>query len=167
MWARREAEYGEELCGPKEEMEPQRQRLDVVFNRQPPTVLHRADNEDLLTQWQEPEPPHIKEEEEEEVHPHIKEEEDITKFPSTGDPLKSEDEAQSEESRGAEPPSSSSSQHMTTEADGDHCGGSQAVGLLAPLSDRDNTMSHSSDYDDDDKQSEARFCPTHYQIVTT
>ncbi|XP_054631007.1 zinc finger protein ZFP2-like isoform X1 [Dunckerocampus dactyliophorus] len=47
------------------------------------------------------------------------------------------------ENRGAKPPSNRSPQHMTTEADGDHCGGSQADKLLAPLSDSDDTTSHS------------------------
>ncbi|XP_054630719.1 zinc finger protein 37 homolog [Dunckerocampus dactyliophorus] len=58
-----------------------------------------------------------------------------------------------EEDRGAEPPSGSSPQHMTTEADGDHCGGSQADNLLAPLSDSDDTTSHSpEDEDENDAQ---------------
>ncbi|XP_061525889.1 zinc finger protein 25-like [Phycodurus eques] len=162
MCARRTAEYEEELCGPKEEKEPQRQRLDVVFNRPRPTVLHRPDiTEDLRNERQEPEPPHIKDEledeevqpikeeeepiliekEEEEACPHIAEEEDITKVQLAGVPLKSE--GQSEESRETEPSSSSSSQHMTTEGDGDHCGGSQADGLLVPLLDSDDMTSDS------------------------
>ncbi|XP_054628090.1 zinc finger protein 436-like isoform X2 [Dunckerocampus dactyliophorus] len=110
-------------------------------------------------------------------HPHVKEEEvdhwttqegerllgqeeaDLTKLPLT---VKIEDKppessqlhhSLSEENRGAEPPSSSSPQHMTTEADGDHCGGSQADNLFAPLSDSDDTTSHSSeDEDRDDTQ---------------
>ncbi|XP_061618540.1 zinc finger protein 37-like isoform X3 [Phyllopteryx taeniolatus] len=174
MCARRTAEYEEDLCAPKDKNEPQRQLLDAAFNLQPPTVLRRPDiSEALWPERQGPEPPHIKEEvefqssfmkkedeeclqikEEEEEPPYIKqekEEEDITKLPSTGVPLKSENEVQSEEKRGVEPPSSSSSQHMTTEGDGDHCGGSQADGLLAPLSDCDNMTSHSSDYDDDEQ----------------
>ncbi|XP_061619606.1 uncharacterized protein LOC133472567 isoform X11 [Phyllopteryx taeniolatus] len=54
----RTAEYEEELCGAKEEKEPQRQLLDAAFNLQPRIVLHRADiTEDLRTEWQEPEPP--------------------------------------------------------------------------------------------------------------
>ncbi|XP_061619623.1 zinc finger protein 177-like isoform X2 [Phyllopteryx taeniolatus] len=168
MCATRTPEYDEEeeLCGPKEEKEPRLQLL------QPRTALRGADiTEHLRTERQEPEPPRMKEEEEpisikkeeEEACPHIKqeeeeEEEDITKFSSTGVPLKSEDEGQSEESRGAEP--LSASQHMTTEGDGDHRGGSQADGLLAPLSDSDDMASHSphtdddDDDDDDDKQSE-------------
>ncbi|XP_061522803.1 uncharacterized protein LOC133396706 isoform X3 [Phycodurus eques] len=172
MCARRPAEYEEELRGPKEEKEPQRRRLDAAFNLRPRIVLRRADiTEDLRTEKQEPEPPHIKEEvEDEEVH-HIKEEEEpisikkeeeearshikqegeevvVTKFPSTDIPLKSEDDGQSEQSRRVEPPNSTSSQHMTTEGDGDRCAVSQADGLLAPLSDRDDVTSHSTHTDD-------------------
>ncbi|XP_061619507.1 uncharacterized protein LOC133472542 isoform X6 [Phyllopteryx taeniolatus] len=63
MCARRTAEYEEELCGPKEEKEPQRQLLDAAFNLQPRIVLRRADiTDDLRTDQQEPEPLHIKEE---------------------------------------------------------------------------------------------------------
>ncbi|XP_061621304.1 uncharacterized protein LOC133473704 isoform X8 [Phyllopteryx taeniolatus] len=170
MCARRTAQYEEELGGPK----AKKQLLDAVVNLQPPTVQRRADvTVELSPERQEPEPPRIKEEvedeevhhikeeeepilikkEEEEAFPHIKQEEE--EFPSTGVPLKSE-EGQSEESRGAEPPSSSSNQHMTTEGDGeDHCGGSQADGLLAPRSDSDDVTSHSPHADDGDKQSEA------------
>ncbi|XP_061890206.1 zinc finger protein 391-like isoform X1 [Entelurus aequoreus] len=106
----------------------------------------------------EPQPSHIKEEEEEHSissegeHLEGLEEVDVTKMPVTGvivrskyDKLKGE----SEEKREAEPPSSSSTQHMTTEADGDHCGGSQADKLLAPLSDSEDTTSHSPDTDDE------------------
>ncbi|XP_061926570.1 zinc finger and SCAN domain-containing protein 2-like [Entelurus aequoreus] len=84
--------------------------------------------------------------------------EELVEFPVIGVPVKSEDDevkGESEEKREAEPPSSSSTQHMTTEADGDHCGGSQADKLLAPLSDSEDTTSHSpnTDYEDskDDK----------------
>ncbi|XP_061525942.1 glutamic acid-rich protein-like isoform X2 [Phycodurus eques] len=131
----RTAEYEEELWGPKEEKEPQRQLLDAVFNLQPRIVLHRADvSENLHPERQQSVSPHIKEEEEDEEVQHIKEEEeeflhikeeepeDIIKGPSTGVPLKSEDEGRSEERRGAEPPNSNSS------SDGDHCGGSQTDG---------------------------------------
>ncbi|XP_061618550.1 zinc finger protein 3 homolog isoform X2 [Phyllopteryx taeniolatus] len=176
MGGRRTPEYKDELCGPKEEKEPQRQLLDAVFNLQPRIVLCRVDiNEDLHPEQLKPESPYIKEEEEdEEVHhikeeeelarPHIKDEkaffhikeeerEEIIKFPSTGVPLKSEDEGKNEESRGPEPPSGSSSQDMTTDDDGDHCGVSQADGLFAPPSDSD-MKSHSPHTDDDEEQSE-------------
>ncbi|XP_054629692.1 zinc finger protein 135-like [Dunckerocampus dactyliophorus] len=121
---------------------------------------------------EDPQPAHVKEEEEElwtmqegECLLGL-EEADLTKLPLTDVCVKTEDHedkppessqlhhSPSEENRGAEPPSSSrSSQHMTTEADGDHCGGSQANNLLAPLSDSDDTASHSSeDEDRDDTQ---------------
>nr|XP_061779362.1 uncharacterized protein LOC133570684 [Nerophis lumbriciformis] len=123
---------------------------------------------------------HFKEEEEDPLTPHIKEEEeehsisqqgehlegleevDVTKMPVTGVPVKSEDDevkGESEEKREAEPPSSSSTQHMTTEADGDHCGGSQADKILAPLSDSEDTTSHSPDTDDEDSKDD-KTCHT-------
>ncbi|XP_061761039.1 uncharacterized protein LOC133555741 isoform X3 [Nerophis ophidion] len=92
-----------------------------------------------------------KKEEEDSLTPHLKEEEaghgvsqegghieGLVEFPVTGVPVTSEDDevnGESEERGGGEPPSSSSTQHMRREADGDHCGGSQADELLAPLSD--------------------------------
>ncbi|XP_061525925.1 zinc finger protein 771-like isoform X1 [Phycodurus eques] len=128
----RTAEYEEELWGPKEEKEPQRQLLDAAFNLQPRIVLRRAGvSENLHPERQQSVSPHIKEneevqhiKEEEEEFLHMKEEEQekIIKVPSTGVPLKSEDEGQSVERRGAEPPNSNSSR------DGDHCGGSQTDG---------------------------------------
>ncbi|XP_054628139.1 oocyte zinc finger protein XlCOF22-like [Dunckerocampus dactyliophorus] len=89
---------------------------------------------------------------------------DITKLPLTGVSVKTEDHedkppksshlhhSPSEENRGVEPPSSSSPQHMTPEADGDLCGGSQADNLLAPLSDSDDTSLSSEDEDWDGTQ---------------
>ncbi|XP_061621253.1 zinc finger and SCAN domain-containing protein 20-like isoform X5 [Phyllopteryx taeniolatus] len=167
MCARGTAEYDEELWGPKEEEDPQLVTIGEDIGKE------------LQPERREPQPPHIKEEEEdEEVHhireeeelettpikkeeeeerPHIKqeEEEEISKF-STDVPLKSEGDGQREESKGAEPPSSSSSQHMTTEGDGDPDAGSQPDGLFAPLSDGDGMMSQSPNTDENyhDKQSE-------------
>ncbi|XP_061749195.1 uncharacterized protein LOC133547599 [Nerophis ophidion] len=112
--------------------------------------------------------PHIQEEEEEhsisQQREHLEglEEVDVTKMPVTGVPVKSEDDevkGESEERGGGEPPSSSSTQHMTTEADGDHCGGSQADKLLAPLSDSEDTTSHSPDTDDEDSKDD-KTCHT-------
>ncbi|XP_061749018.1 nuclear speckle splicing regulatory protein 1-like [Nerophis ophidion] len=128
---------------------------------------------------EEPQPFHIKEEEKaphilqmqrEENNPltsHFKEEEEehsisqewLEKFHLI---VKSEDDevkGESEERGGGEPPSSSSTQHMTTEADGDHCGGSQADKLLAPLSDSEDTTSHSPDTDDEDSKDD-KTCHT-------
>ncbi|XP_061618576.1 zinc finger protein 177-like isoform X3 [Phyllopteryx taeniolatus] len=163
MCAARTADYEGELCSVKDENERPRQLLDAVCKMQPRVVQHTADvRENLHPEWEHSASPHIKEEEEDEEFHHIKEEEEeflnikeeeeeeLFKVPLTGVPLKSEDEGQSEERREAEPPSSSKSQHMTTEGDGDHCGGSPADGLLAPLSDSDDTTSHSAHSDDDD-----------------
>ncbi|XP_061663875.1 uncharacterized protein LOC133493899 isoform X2 [Syngnathoides biaculeatus] len=131
MCERRTPEYEEELCGPEDEKEPQRRLVDAVFNLQPRIVLRRADvNEDLHPHWLKPESPHMKEEaedkevcqmkEEEDLKPHHvkkegeeflyvkkEEQEEIIRVPLTGVSLKSEDEGQSEESRGVEPPNSS------------------------------------------------------------
>ncbi|XP_061824010.2 uncharacterized protein [Nerophis lumbriciformis] len=107
---------------------------------------------------EDPQPHHIKEEEEElwitqeeECLPG-REEADLAKFPPTVVCVKTEDHedktpessqlhhSPSEKNKSMEP-SSSSPQHPT-EGDGDHCGGSQADNLIAPLSDSDDTTSH-------------------------
>ncbi|XP_061620927.1 oocyte zinc finger protein XlCOF8.4-like [Phyllopteryx taeniolatus] len=153
------AEYEEELSRTKDENERQRRLLDAVFLPQDEARRPDVHEEYLHPEEQAPELPHIKEEEEPETS-HIKEEEeeaDIFKFQFTGVPLKIEAEGkgQCEEYRGAEPPSSSgSSQQMTAEGDGDHCGGSQADALLAPLSDSDDITSHSPDTDDEHSKDE-------------
>ncbi|XP_054626352.1 zinc finger protein 771-like isoform X1 [Dunckerocampus dactyliophorus] len=159
------AEYEEELSQTKEENERQRQLLDAVFKNHQ-VVLQRADtSEEHLIQRlhfkeedEEPQPPHMKEEEEEhsisQEGEHL---EGLEEFSVIGVDMKSEDDedkGESEEKTEVEPPSSSSSQHMTTEADGDHCGGSQADNLLAPLSNSDNTTSHSPDADDEDSKAD-------------
>ncbi|XP_054626326.1 zinc finger protein 570-like [Dunckerocampus dactyliophorus] len=152
-------EYEEELSRTKEENERQRQLLDAVCKKHK-VVLHRADvsEEDLHPEQQEwnssveqeaPQPPHIKVKEEGE---HL---EGLEEFPVIGVPVKNEDgedKVEREEKKEVEPSSSSSTQHMTTEADGDHCGGSQADNLLAPLSDSGNTTSHSPGPDDEDSK---------------
>ncbi|XP_061666095.1 zinc finger protein 271-like isoform X3 [Syngnathoides biaculeatus] len=178
MCTRMAAEYEEELWEPKNDNEHQPQLLLEAFcQMQPRVVLHKADaSGDIFPKQLEPEFPSIKEEEENEdvAHfkeededitcmkeeeeedevPHIKEEEEaetITKLPLSGVPLKSRDEGLSETSRGLEPRKSSNCrQHVTAESDGDHNGGLQADGLLAPLSDSDEIMSHAPHPDDDD-----------------
>uniref|UniRef100_A0A672ZGK4 C2H2-type domain-containing protein n=1 Tax=Sphaeramia orbicularis TaxID=375764 RepID=A0A672ZGK4_9TELE len=105
LFERTITEYEEELCRTKEENQRQRQILDCVWN---PTVLsHKTDVQQLSVvkedvppeqqEWNpivdqeepEPEPPHIKEEQEELW---TSQEANITKFPSTPVPLKSEDD---------------------------------------------------------------------------
>ncbi|XP_061899680.1 uncharacterized protein LOC133647933 isoform X2 [Entelurus aequoreus] len=124
---------------------------------QPP---HLKENEEV------PWCPNIKEEEEKPQLPHIKEEQEercisqegerfegLDEFPVICVIVKNEDEIKGEiEERDVEPPSSSSTNHMTREADGDHCEGTQANNLLAPLSESEDTTSHSSDTDDENSK---------------
>ncbi|XP_077364454.1 uncharacterized protein LOC144008936 isoform X1 [Festucalex cinctus] len=134
---------------------------DVRPEQQKPEHPHVKEEGDAITHFKEEEEqqsPYIKKEEPEhpcikeegQDPPYIKEEEVEEKIfkPSTGVPLKSEDEGQSETSRGAEPPSSSSYQRMSTEGDGDRWGGSQAEGLLAPLSSSENMLPHTPHNDE-------------------
>uniref|UniRef100_A0A672ZFI3 C2H2-type domain-containing protein n=1 Tax=Sphaeramia orbicularis TaxID=375764 RepID=A0A672ZFI3_9TELE len=100
LFERTIAEYEEELCRTKEENQRQKQILDCVWN--PRVLLHRADVQQLSVveeavppeqqEWnpivdqKEPEPSHIKEE------LWTSQEMNITKFPSTPVPVKSEDD---------------------------------------------------------------------------
>ncbi|XP_061662250.1 uncharacterized protein LOC133493199 isoform X13 [Syngnathoides biaculeatus] len=105
----------------------------------PPHVIEEVEDEEvhhieeeetnLVIKQRERAHPHIKEgeklepapvkKEDAEEYPHIKHEvEEDIKFPPIGVSLKSVDEGRSEESRGAEPPSSNSSQHVTLEVCG-------------------------------------------------
>ncbi|XP_033465402.2 uncharacterized protein LOC117245905 [Epinephelus lanceolatus] len=136
------AEYEEELCRSKEENERQRKLLDAVFK--PQLRLHRADvqqlpvvKEEVPPEQQEwsssvdqegPEPPHIKEEQEElwisQEGEQLQglEEDDIIKFTFTPVPVKSEDDE--------EKPQSSQlhqrhTEQMETEAEGEDYGGAE------------------------------------------
>nr|XP_057944510.1 zinc finger protein OZF-like [Doryrhamphus excisus] len=147
------AEYEEELCRTKEENERQRQLLDAVFK--PQIGSRRADvNEGALPpeqqEWssrvvqEEPQPPHIKEE------VWLQGEVDASKFPVTCVIVKSEDDAEDEaqwsRSDGSEEKRSSD-------------GGS----LLAPLSNSDDTTSHSPETDDEDSKADN----THFKCDKT
>ncbi|XP_032363838.1 zinc finger protein 771 [Etheostoma spectabile] len=142
LFERTIAEYEEELCRSKEENERQRELLDAVFN--PQLRVHRADSFPPEQQecsssvdQEEPEsPPHIKEEQEElwssqEVEQlQGLEEADITKFPFTPVPVKSEDdEKEAQSSQLHQRPT----QHMETEADGEDCGGPEPARNSHPL----------------------------------
>ncbi|XP_061774517.1 zinc finger protein 354C-like isoform X2 [Nerophis ophidion] len=110
--------------------------------------------------------PCFKEEVDESQPPHIKEEEEDHRISQEGNRFErpeeipvicvivksedDEDKGESEEKREVEPPSCGSAQHMITEADGEHCGRSQADHLFAPLLHSDDTSSHSADTDDED-----------------
>ncbi|XP_061669577.1 calsequestrin-1-like isoform X2 [Syngnathoides biaculeatus] len=180
MCARETAQYAEELSGSKGKepmMDAALQQSAFVFRgadiceelhseREEPECAHIKEEEDeehpyIIVEVQ-PEPSQIKEEEEEELDYsqeeddpemfHIKEEDGLIMLPLTFVPFKGEVEGKGDRrgSRGAEPPSSSSSQDVTTEGDEDNGAGSQEDGLLAPLSDSDDITSHSHDDDDDD-----------------
>ncbi|XP_054628555.1 uncharacterized protein LOC129179383 isoform X2 [Dunckerocampus dactyliophorus] len=159
LFERTIASYEEELCRTREENERQRQQLEAVSKTQ--RVLHIEGTQQLFGHQEErPPPPHggrttasteapqpayVKEEEEglwttpEGECLLWPEETDFTKLPLTGVSVKMEElDDKPSENGGAEPPSSSSPKHMTTDADGDHCGGSQADNLQAPLSDSDD-----------------------------
>ncbi|XP_061750408.1 gastrula zinc finger protein xFG20-1-like [Nerophis ophidion] len=132
LFERTIASYEEELSRTKEK-DRHRQQLEALA----------FDDKDVQ------QPPRIKDEEEELWT--TQEEADLAQLPLTGVSVKTEnDEEKPPESsqlhrEGAEPPSSSSHPQETTEAEGDHCGGSQPDKLLAPLSD-------SEDGDRDDTQ---------------
>ncbi|XP_061750024.1 zinc finger protein 37 homolog isoform X20 [Nerophis ophidion] len=138
-----------------EQEEPKTPHIEEEKGRQPAHIKEEEEDSQrpCIEEGEEPQPCHFKEEEEEHS---ISQEGDylegLREFPLTV-VVKSEDDevkSESEERREAEPPSSSSTQNMTTEADGDHCGGSQADKLLAPLSDSEDTTSHSPDTDKED-----------------
>ncbi|XP_054642100.1 myb-like protein X isoform X2 [Dunckerocampus dactyliophorus] len=166
----------QQLIGHQEECPIQQLGGSSTLEQEEPQSPYVKEEEEEL------EPMHIKEEEEESQHPCVKDEEEelsisqegehhqgpdeavLSRLPLTGVSVKTEDHedkppessqlhhSPSEEKREAEPSSSSSTQHMTTEADGDHCGGSQADNLLAPLSDSDDITSHSPE-DEDNQES--------------
>ncbi|XP_044192010.1 gastrula zinc finger protein xFG20-1-like isoform X1 [Thunnus albacares] len=139
LFERSIAEYEEELSRSKKENERQRKLLDAVFN--PQLQLHRADIQQLSEskeevppeqqEWsssldqEDPEPPHIKEEQEELLTSQEREQlqgligVDIPSSPlSVKSPRKTEN-------REAEPTASSSTEQMETEADGEDCEGSE------------------------------------------
>ncbi|KAM9839023.1 uncharacterized protein ACBR49_017684 [Aulostomus maculatus] len=167
LFERTIAEYEERLSRSREENERQRHLLDAVLK--PHVRLHRAvipaDVQQLLgsqeevppeqQEWssrveqEQPEPPLIKEEQEElwtsQEGEQLQglEEADISKLPFPPVPVKSEDDEEkpqssqlhqspAEESREVEPLSSSSTHHLKTEADGDHCGGPEPASNLDP-----------------------------------
>ncbi|XP_054631078.1 zinc finger protein 84-like [Dunckerocampus dactyliophorus] len=170
LFERTIASYEEELSQTREEKE--RLRHHLVLDAKDVQQMIGCQEEHLpqlevgssTLKQEDPQPPHVKEEEEELWISQEGacllglEEADLTTLPLTGVSVKTEEHEDkppespqlhyslSEENRGAEPPSSSSSssspQHMTTEAGGDHHGGSQADKLLAPLSDSEHTTSH-------------------------
>ncbi|XP_067469047.1 zinc finger protein OZF-like isoform X1 [Thunnus thynnus] len=173
LFERSIAEYEEELSRSKEENERQRKLLDAVFN--PQLQLHRADVQQLLDskeevppkqqEWsssldqEDPEPPHIKEEQEElwtsQEGEQLQglEEADITKFTFTPVPVKSEDDEEKPQSSQLH---QRQTEQMETEADGEDCGGSEPAKNshpdrhLQPDTDDKTSDSSETDVSDDD-----------------
>ncbi|XP_061620978.1 uncharacterized protein LOC133473333 isoform X3 [Phyllopteryx taeniolatus] len=151
MCTRKTAEWKEELSGTKEETESQLLQVDAVF-RPPRDARSGADvaEEGLGPEQQKPEPPHVKEEEEEA---------DITRFPVAAGVVKREDDEERDAIEGLRPERQEPERtHFKEEDDiakfpligvivkrdeGDD--GSQSGGLIAPLSDSDDITSHSPD----------------------
>ncbi|XP_030267008.1 zinc finger protein OZF-like isoform X8 [Sparus aurata] len=136
------AEYEEELCRSQEENERQRKLLDAVL--QPQVQLHRTDvrrsviKDEVSPEQQEcsssldqeePEPPHIKEEQEELWT--NQEEADLTKFTFTPVPVKSDDDDDEEKPLSSQLHQRQSEQ-METEAGGEDCGGPDSDQHLHP-----------------------------------
>ncbi|XP_061744821.1 gastrula zinc finger protein XlCGF57.1-like isoform X2 [Nerophis ophidion] len=170
LFERTVTEYEEELSRTKEENKRQRRELDAALEH------NRADIQQVLLEsedevspeqqeWrsslgrQEQERPHIKEEKEEPWEQ--LQEADVTTVPFTDVPVKSEDDedkakfsqldyCQSEVNKGAE----LLTQHMTTEGDVNHCGGSQAE--YAQPSYMTDMTSHSSETEDEDFKGDMR-----------
>ncbi|XP_061916154.1 gastrula zinc finger protein XlCGF57.1-like [Entelurus aequoreus] len=167
LFERTIASYEEELSRRREDNWRQQQQLDAVYKNQ--IVIQVGDIQQLIARQdglplqpqegsstlkqQDPQPPHIKEEEEEPWVTHqggerfLEPKDDLCMLPLTAVSVKTEDHEDQplecsplHRSPDKEPPSSSSLLHIT-EDDGGDCGGSQANNLLASLSDSDDTMS--------------------------
>ncbi|XP_057691552.1 zinc finger protein 75A-like [Corythoichthys intestinalis] len=108
-----------------------------------PDPIHVKQEEESDMPWikqeVEPETPDIKEE---------KQEVEILKFPMGVGVKSEEDKGPSEESGAANPLRDGSFQHVTTKGEGR----SQPDGLSAPLSDSDEITSHSSDFDTEEEE---------------
>uniref|UniRef100_A0A672ZE42 C2H2-type domain-containing protein n=1 Tax=Sphaeramia orbicularis TaxID=375764 RepID=A0A672ZE42_9TELE len=139
LFERTIAEYEEELCRTKEENQRQRQILDCVWN--PTVLMHKTDVQQLSVvkeevcpeqqEWNpivdqeepEPEPPHIKEEQE---GLWTSQEVNITKFPSTTVPVKSEDEVKCSQLNQTQ------TEENKVEANKVDCGGSEPANSFHP-----------------------------------
>uniref|UniRef100_A0A672YHI8 C2H2-type domain-containing protein n=1 Tax=Sphaeramia orbicularis TaxID=375764 RepID=A0A672YHI8_9TELE len=143
LFERTIAEYEEELCRTKEENQRQRQILDCVWN--PTILIHKTDVQQLTVvtedvppkqqEWNpivdqeepEPEPPHIKEEQEDLW---ISQEVNITKFPFIYVPGKSEDD--DEERVKSSQLHQRQTEENKVEANKVDCGGSEPASSFHP-----------------------------------
>ncbi|XP_029932565.1 zinc finger protein 79-like isoform X2 [Myripristis murdjan] len=169
------ADYKKQISRLKKDNKRQRKLLDALLHpgaRLFPTVLPKQ----LLVykeekqEWrpsvdqEQPEPPHVKEEQQELWASQEAEQLQDIKFPLTAVTLKSEDDeeeagpsqlhqSQTEESREAEPPASSSTVKMETEAAGEEPAGNVDPAVdLQPACNGQLLSSHSSDSEADDSE---------------
>ncbi|XP_061780234.1 uncharacterized protein [Nerophis lumbriciformis] len=167
------AEYREEL-----EKERQGQLLHAVFNTNDVYEghIHQGEPQPPALRRRSPRPPKLKRKRMRRSCPQVKEEEeehhvsrggldqvDGTEMPLIGVMVRGEDDevkSENEEKGDVEPPRSSSTQHMTEDD-----GGSPADEILAPLSDGEDTTSHSADTEEEDSKSEVtrHTDNTHFQ----
>ncbi|XP_074487718.1 uncharacterized protein LOC141765555 isoform X1 [Sebastes fasciatus] len=154
------AEYDREIEGLQKLLEEAVKLDGRVNTADDPQLL--AIKEEVLSEQQEwrtsldqqdPEPPHIKEEQEElwssQEGEQLKglEEDDITKFPFTAVSVKSEDE---EKAQSSQLHQRQTDEQMETGADGEDCGGSAPDRIFGPARDsqqESNEKTHSSDHD--------------------
>ncbi|XP_061539417.1 gastrula zinc finger protein XlCGF57.1-like [Phycodurus eques] len=155
LFERTIAEYEEELSRSKEENERQRELLEAVFTPQPDTqhsievpAEPQQEWSSLVAQEEPVEPPHIKEEDEDEWRDQEdeqlpgQEEADVPRLPLTDLPLKHEDDEDGAHSYQLH--------YNQSEENTEAAGGPQADASFAPLSDMDDVMSRSSETDHSD-----------------
>ncbi|XP_030287183.1 nucleolar protein 3-like [Sparus aurata] len=168
LFERTIAEYEEELCRSTEQNQRHRNLLDSALT--PQLRLHRADVQQLLfgqkkvspeqQEWsssldqQDPEPPHIKDEQEELWT--NQEEADITEFTFTLVPVKNEDD--DEEKPQSLQLHQRQTEQMETEADGQDCGGPEPARSSVP--DR-HLQSETEDRTGDSPEPETEDSPEH------
>ncbi|XP_029918928.1 uncharacterized protein LOC115367374 isoform X1 [Myripristis murdjan] len=153
QFERRMAEYEEEVSRSKLEIERQRKLLEAVSKPEEQTltavlpVVLLVSEDEVLSEQQEPEPPHIKEEQEELWTSQEGEQlQGVTKFTSV--PVKDEDD---EEKAPSLQLHQSQTEPMETKADGEDCGGAEpgrnwdpAAAFLQPAGDGQLLCSHSA-----------------------
>ncbi|XP_076020518.1 uncharacterized protein LOC143011508 [Genypterus blacodes] len=170
LFERTITEYEDEVSRSKEENERQRKLLEAVWS--PEVHLERADVQQVMVQqeWsfsvkqEDPESPHIKEEEEElwslQEGEQLQglEEAEATKSSFIPVPAKSESDeeeagpcqrSQTEENREMEPPACNSTDHIQLQSDGEDCGGPEPAQNRDPK-DKDTDSSELETNESDD-----------------
>ncbi|XP_033490521.2 uncharacterized protein LOC117262014 isoform X1 [Epinephelus lanceolatus] len=174
LFERTVTEYEKKLSRSNEDIDRQRKLLDAVLK--PEVRLHRADvqhllvcKDEVLCGSQDPEPLHIKKEQEEvwssqEGEQLQRLEEDDIKLPFTAVSVKTEDDegkAQSSQLHHRQ-----TDDQMTTAADGEDCGGSEATrNVDSACGDNTSVSSEAETDDSDDICSETREAQSHINAL--